>query len=150
LAGLSIWCDDEDLSGLASENDIAISAKTVKNGIYHIYGQNNNLLDETKANIVLTLEAHFAGVQVLSSTYDVDAESPLLKEATEIVWEMPLNNTMIVIDGFNYNYEYDKGTEVTDRKVDFAKIEANDPTGERFKLPGYFTDASIRIRGNTV
>lgn len=150
LAGLSIWCDDEDLSGLASENDIAISAKTVKNGIYHIYGQNNNLLDETKANIVLTLEAHFAGVQVLSSTYDVDAESPLLKEATEIVWEMPLNNTMIVIDGFNYNYEYDKDTEVTDRKVDFAKIEANDPTGERFKLPGYFTDASIRIRGNTV
>ncbi len=150
LAGLSIWCDDEDLSGLASENDIAISAKTVKNGIYHIYGQNNNLLDETKANIVLTLEAHFADVQVLSSTYDVDAESPLLKEATEIIWEMPLNNTMIVIDGFNYNYEYDKNTEVTDKKVDFAKIEANDPTGERFKLPGYFTDASIRIRGNTV
>lgn len=150
LAGLSIWCDDSDLSGLASENNIAISAKTVKNGIYHIYGQNNNLLDESKANIVLTMEARFADVQVLSDTYDVDAEAPLLTEATEIIWEFPFKNTMIVINGFNYNFEYDKINETTNNKIDYSKIEANDPTGERYKLPGYFNDASIRIKNNIV
>lgn len=121
VAGLSIWCDDADLSGL-QQNLPTGSVKTVKNGNYHVYGQNNRLLNENQGNIVLTFEAHFADAKILSSTYDIDAKSPLLEHASEIIWEIPYKETMIVIDGFDYDGEENK-----------------------WKLPGYYNDAEINV-----
>jgi hypothetical protein len=36
---------------------------------------------------------------------DVAEEAPDLTEAKSIIWEFPLNYTMIVVHGFNYSFE---------------------------------------------
>jgi hypothetical protein len=71
----------------------------------------------------------------LAKEYDIDKMSTKLQEAKEIIWEFPLNNTMIVVQGFNYSY---------DKKV------PEDATGTRYKLDGYFTDAIVQVRGNSI
>lgn len=92
LNGLSIVCEDSSY------------------GNYCIYGQNNNLFDADQANRVRELQAYF-GFSEQGQT------SEKLQEATKIVWEFPLYNSMIVLDG----YDYYKGAP----------------------LDGYYTDAII-------
>lgn len=92
LNGLSIVCEDNSY------------------GNYCIYGQNNNLFDADQANRVRELQAYF-GFSEQGQT------SEKLQEATKIVWEFPLYNSMIVLDG----YDYYKGAP----------------------LDGYYTDAII-------
>lgn len=138
LAGLSIWCLDNSY------------------GNYFIYGQNNNLLNESKANEILTLEARFADASILAEEYDIDAESPPLTEAKEITWEFPLKNSMIVVNGFNYEFLYEFSEEIRVNLLDkTGKIQYNklqELLGENgayndscFKLPGYYNDATIRV-----
>jgi hypothetical protein len=55
LNGLSLWCVDNSY------------------GNYCIYGQNNNLLNDTKANEILMLEARFADASALAEQFSTDA-----------------------------------------------------------------------------
>ena len=158
LAGLSVWCKDGSY------------------GNYCIYGQNNNLLNESKTNEVLTLEARFADRELLQTSADVDKESPLLTEAKEIQWEFPLNGTMIILHGFNYSYENEirkaisnnngevKRTGINykeclvDGVLNLSKVHDIDPTGKIFKVDGYYTATDsngnssewISVLGNTI
>ena len=77
LNGLSIVCEDNSY------------------GNYCIYGQNNNLFDADQANRIRELQAYF-GFSEQGQTSDK------LQEATKIVWEFPLYNSMIILDGFDY------------------------------------------------
>lgn len=77
LNGLSIVCEDNSY------------------GNYCIYGQNNNLFDADQANRVRELQAYFGFSEQGQS-------SDKLQEATKIVWEFPLYNSMIILDGFDY------------------------------------------------
>lgn len=92
LNGLSIVCEDNSY------------------GNYCIYGQNNNLFDADQANRVRELQAYF-GFSEQGQT------SEKLHEATKIVWEFPLYNSMIVLDGYDY-YKF-------------------------IPLEGYYTDAEV-------
>ena len=139
LAGLSIWCKDNSY------------------GNYFIYGQNNNLLDESKTNEILTAEARFADASILAENYDIDAESPPLTEAKEIIWEFPLNNSMIVLHGFNYNFLYEfsdvQRAELLDKngKILYNRLqELLNGKDDIFKLPGYFTDATIKVNNDII
>ena len=132
LSGLTLWCQDGSY------------------GNYFVYGQNNNILessrviatskknDETEEiekgteEVVLNdksiqiLEARFADATILADpnhSTEIDAVAPLLTEATEIVWQFPLKNTMLVINGFNYNYE----------------------TDGNLTLPGYFNSSTVEV-----
>ena len=80
LNGLSIVCEDNSY------------------GNYCIYGQNNNLFDADQANRIRELQAYF-GFSEQRQTLEK------LQEATKIVWEFPLYNSMIVLDGYDY-YEF--------------------------------------------
>lgn len=119
IAGLSIWCNDNSY------------------GNYVRYGQNNNLMetDNFNTNRVLTFEARFADQTLLAEEYDIDKQATLLTEAKEIIWEFPLNYSMIVVNGFDYNYD--------------KEIE-EDENGSKYKLPGYYNDAIIKVRGNSI
>jgi hypothetical protein len=44
-----------------------------------------------------TLEARFADRDTITSGADVDKKSDILTEAQMIVWEFPLNNSMIIV-----------------------------------------------------
>ena len=77
LNGLSIVCEDNSY------------------GNYCIYGQNNNLFDAYQANRIRELQAYFGFSEQGQS-------SDKLQEATKIVWEFPLYNSMIILDGFDY------------------------------------------------
>lgn len=77
INGLSIVCEDNSY------------------GNYCIYGQNNNLFDADQANRIRELQAYF-GFSEQGQTSDK------LQEATKIVWEFPLYNSMIILDGFDY------------------------------------------------
>lgn len=77
LNGLSIVCEDNSY------------------GNYCIYGQNNNLFDADQANRIRELQAYFGFSEQGQS-------SDKLQEATKIVWEFPLYNSMIILDGFDY------------------------------------------------
>ena len=77
LNGLSIVCEDNSY------------------GNYCIYGQNNNLFDADQANRIRELQAYF-GFSEQGQTLEK------LQEATKIVWEFPLYNSMIVLDGYDY------------------------------------------------
>ena len=92
INGLSIVCEDNSY------------------GNYCIYGQNNNLFDADQANRIRELQAYF-GFSEQGQTSDK------LQEATKIVWEFPLYNSMIILDG----YDYYKGAP----------------------LDGYYTDATV-------
>lgn len=116
VAGLQLWCEDGSY------------------GNYFVYGQNNKILEteEFSRNKILTLQAKFADASLLAEEYDVDKEAPLLTEAKEIVWEFPLSQTMIEVEGFNYDYAK-------------SNIEGN----AKYIIPnGYLSDASVTI--NTV
>lgn len=126
IAGLSIWCKDGSY------------------GNYCRYGQNNQLLDSVQlnkdiqtitANTVFSFEARFADQSVLAEQYSVDTVAKPLTEAKEIIWEFPLRNSMIIIQGFNYNFD--------------AAAE-EDAAGSKYKLPGFYTDATIKVLGNSV
>ena len=153
LAGLSIWCDDNSY------------------GNYFIYGQNNNLFDESKANEILTLKAKFADNSIITDiTKDIDValESPDLTEAKSIVWEFPLKYTMIIVHGFNYSFENKIHQAIKNNKgiingidysecligeiIDTTKISEIDPEGKIYKLNGYFTaeKETIKVLGNTI
>ena len=152
INGLSIWCEDKTY------------------GNYYIYGQNNNLFDETKSNEILTLSAKFADISILSNTdkdIDVAEESPDLTEAKSIIWEFPLKYTMIIVHGFDYGFENKiqqaiknnqgliNGINYTDcligKNIDTVKINEVDPEGKIYKLDGYFTDNEIiKVLGNTI
>lgn len=139
VAGLSIWCTDDSY------------------GNYFIYGQNNNALesnlDNKRTDYIRELEARFADESLLAQEYNIDKSAPRLEEATEIIWEFPLNNTMLIVDGFNYSFTYDKDTEVTiGNTPDFIKMEENDKAKgiNRFIKQGYLDDAKVQVRGNTI
>ena len=152
INGLSIWCEDKTY------------------GNYYIYGQNNNLFDETKSNEILTLSAKFADISILSNAdkdIDVTEESPDLTEAKSIIWEFPLKYTMIIVHGFDYGFENKiqqaiknnqgliNGINYTDcligKNIDTVKINEVDPEGKIYKLDGYFTDNEIiKVLGNTI
>lgn len=117
LAGLSVWCADNSY------------------GNYCLYGQNNDLLNPSKANEILAVEAHFTDQSLLAEEYDIDKMSVKLEEAKEIIWEFPLRNSMIVVQGFNYSY---------DEEI------AEDEKGSRYKLSGYLEDATVKVRGNSI
>lgn len=136
--GLSIWCKDNS------------------EGNYFLYGQNNNLLDLSQANLVRTFEAQFGK--------EIDgADKTPLTEASEITWTFPFNSTMIKIDGFNYSYkskiikaynietkkceinnidystclidiEYNTDNTIKKCNIDFKKLAEIDPTGYIFKI----------------
>lgn len=84
--GLSLWCKDNSY------------------GNYFVYGQNNILFDKNQANLIRKLEARFASNSLIASEYNVDELASPLTEATEIIWKFPLENTMIKVNGFDYNY----------------------------------------------
>lgn len=84
--GLSLWCKDNSY------------------GNYFVYGQNNILFDKNQANLIRKLEARFASNNLIASEYNVDELASPLTEATEIIWKFPLENTMIKVNGFDYNY----------------------------------------------
>ena len=153
IEGLSLWCEDKSY------------------GNYYIYGQNNKLLDDSKSNEILTLSAKFADSSFLSNAdkmIDVAEEAPDLTEAKSIIWEFPLNYTMIVVHGFNYSFESQIRQSIKDGtgiindinytsclvndKIDFSKINEVDPTGKIYKLKGHFTepDEVIKVLGNTI
>lgn len=112
LAGLSIWCTDNSY------------------GNYYLYGQNNKLTNESDANQVRTLKANFVNANI-AKNFKTD-ESVDFLEARRIIWEFPLNNTMIIVDGFNYNYKYEKNNS-------------------SYTLPGYYNDAVVEItKENTI
>jgi hypothetical protein len=107
ISGLSIWCEDNSY------------------GNYFIYGQNNNLLDESKENEVLFLSAKFADNSIVSDPLqDITKVAPDLKEAKTIIWEFPIDNTMITAHGIDYS------------KVREAVEDPNDPNGKRFRKEG--------------
>ena len=163
LAGLSLFCTDGSY------------------GNYCLYGQNNNLLNESKTNEILTLQARFANRELLQSEEDADIESPPLEEAKEIVWEFPLSGSMIIVHGFNYSYESELKTACSknngvvkriekagftidykecfvDNVLNLTKLHEIDPSGEIFKLEGYYNkkDADnkpvewISVLGNSI
>lgn len=111
LSGLSIWCKDNSY------------------GNYFIYGQNNEILESPtlSANTILTLEARFADATILSTEDNVDEKSPPLESAKSITWTFPLRNTMIVVDGINYNPDLPK----------------NQNEKKNWKLPGFYNDADV-------
>lgn len=143
IAGLSLWCEDKSY------------------GNYYIYGQNNNLFDDSKANEILTLSAKFADNSILSNTekdIDVAEEAPDLTEAKTIIWEFPFKNTMITIHGFNYNFKVPEAAQIKDSKnrvvgTDWDKMAELYPDGSIYKLDGYFlgdSAAKIKVVGNTI
>lgn len=121
LAGLSIWCLDKSY------------------GNYFRYGQDNNLMDSVDyisdedgnkqgkritADAVYTFEARFADSKLLVSEYDIDEVAPKLTEAKAIIWEFPLNNSMIIVQGFDYN--------------------------KKAPLEGFYKDATVEVKGNSI
>lgn len=139
MAGLSIWCLDNSY------------------GNYYIYGQNNNLFNESKANEILTLQARFTDVSILAEEYDIDKVSAPLTEAKEIIWEFPLKNTMIAVHGFNYGFEsalknkewYSKILD-NEGKIQYNLIKEYDNSGEVYKLNGYYSNAIIQLKDNII
>lgn len=138
LSGLSLWCKDKSY------------------GNYYIYGQNNNLFDDSKANKILTLSAKFQEFSLLTSPGDYEIENaPDLEEAINIVWEFPLKNTMLVVQGFNYNFRIDEQEKIYDTNgnlvaIDWASIAKNDPQGQRYKLDSRYDNVAIKVVGNTI
>lgn len=129
LGGLSLFCVDT-----WKDDKKEVAGKSLY-GNYFLYGQNNNLIDESQAKQVRSIQARFAGKELLESVQQSDDEVPILTEASEITWEFPLNYTMITVDGFNYNYDKDV---------------APDANGNLYKMDGYFADAKIVVKGNSI
>lgn len=138
VAGLSLWCKDNSY------------------GNYFIYGQNNNALesnlDSKRTDYIRDLEAKFADESLLAEEYNIDREAPTLTEATEIIWEFPLKNTMLIVDGFDYSFKYEKTETDADGNPDYKLMEENDKANNtnRFKKNGYLADADVQVRGNTI
>ena len=86
LNGLSIVCEDKSF------------------GNYYLYGQNNNLLDESQSSRVRELQAYFGFTENNKSP-----EPSKLTEAVQIEWRFPFKNSMIVVNGFDY-YKKEKLT----------------------------------------
>ena len=139
VAGLSIWCNDGSY------------------GNYFVYGQNNQILENSKlnANTIQILQAKFADASLLASEYDIDKKAPDLTEAKQIIWEFPLRNSMLVVDGFKYDFTYSSDeyleSENGSPKVDYDKVRQKDKSdgGARYKLNGYFNDARIEVLEET-
>ena len=89
LAGLSIWCEDNSY------------------GNYYRYGQNDDYMESENDSYKRkrTFEARFADRDLILSEADVDKTATELTEGQKIIWEFPLNNSMIIVDGFNYTRE---------------------------------------------
>ena len=145
IAGLSIWCKDGSY------------------GNYCRYGQNNQLMDSVQPNeniqkitadTVFTFEARFADKSILAENYNVDAVASMLHEAKEITWEFPLQNSMVIVQGFNYSYPiYDNEWINKDQGlINYETLYANDDlnNGARYKLEGFYNDAIIKVRGNSI
>ena len=153
ISGLSIWCKDGSY------------------GNYCRYGQNNQLMDSVQsetdkkangddavptitANTVFSLEARFADKSILAEHYSVDAQSSILREAKEIIWEFPLQNSMIIVQGFNYAYPiYDNEWSDANKTIpNYNLIYKNDEEngGARYKQSGFYEDAIISVRGNSI
>ena len=145
ISGLSIWCKDGSY------------------GNYCRYGQNNELMDSIQpnekiqtitANTVFTFEARFADKTLLADEYNVDQVALPLQEAKEITWEIPLQNSMIIVQGFNYSYPiYDNEWANADKTIpNYEVIYANDDlnNGARYKQDGFYSDAVIKVRGNSI
>lgn len=81
-------------------NGLSIVCQDGSAGNYFIYGQNNNMLDQSQSTRIRKLGAYFGESSVASNTIP-----SLLAEAIEITWDFPFNNTMISVGGFNYNYK---------------------------------------------
>ena len=139
VAGLSIWCADGSY------------------GNYFVYGQNNQILENSKlnANTIQILQAKFADASLLASEYDIDKNAPDLKEAKQIIWEFPLRNSMIEVDGFNYSFKYLKSEYIDSDNpslgVNYSEVIKNDKAndGARYKKAGYFADARIEVKEQT-
>lgn len=145
ISGLSIWCKDGSY------------------GNYCRYGQNNELMDSVQpneniqtitANTVFTFEARFADKNLLAEEYSVDQVASPLQEAKEITWEIPLQNSMIIVQGFNYSYPiYDSEWANADKTIpNYELIYANDNlnNGARYKQEGFYADTTIKVRGNSI
>lgn len=145
IAGLSIWCKDGSY------------------GNYCRYGQNNQLMDSVQPNeniqkitadTVFTFEARFADKSILAENYNVDAVASMLHEAKEITWEFPLQNSMVIVQGFNYSYPIYDNEWINKEQglVNYETLYANDDlnNGARYKLEGFYNDAIIKVRGNSV
>jgi hypothetical protein len=48
----------------------------------------------------------------------VDKTAVILTEGQKVIWEFPLNNSMIVVEGFNYNYLREVKEKYPDIKID--------------------------------
>lgn len=138
LSGLSLWCDDRSY------------------GNYYLYSQNNNLFSESDANRVRTLSAKFRNfsLDVASVDFNIEDESSNLTEASTITWEFPLNNTMLVVAGFNYYFPIYDDEKITDAQgnvsTNWKLIAEKDPTGQRYKSDARYENATIRVSGNTI
>lgn len=93
--------EDEVINNITVDttNALSIVCQDGSAGNYFIYGQNNNMLDQSQATQVRRLAAYFNPSSNLS-----DAMPSILTEASEITWEFYLDNTMISVGGFDYNY----------------------------------------------
>lgn len=116
--------EDEVINNITVDttNALSIVCQDGSAGNYFIYGQNNNMLDQSQATQVRRLAAYFNPSSNLSNTMP-----SILTEASEITWEFYLDNTMISVGGFDYNYrkkitdhfDYDNKTcEITFMELD--------------------------------
>ena len=159
-------------------NGLSIVCQDGSAGNYFIYGQNNNMLDQSQSTRIRKLGAYFGESSIASNTIP-----SLLTEAIEITWDFPFNNTMISVGGFNYNYkkkltdnfnyadktciiddidyyslfsniEYDTKNKKL-KKYTFAVQDVNtiDSKGNLFKLNSnseYDKDATFNFDGNRI
>lgn len=159
-------------------NGLSIVCQDGSAGNYFIYGQNNNMLDQSQSTRIRKLGAYFGESSTASNTIP-----SLLTEAIEITWDFPFNNTMISVGGFNYNYKkkltdnfnYEEKTCIID-DIDYYNLFSNieydvknkklkkytfevqnvntiDSKGNLFKLNAnsdYDKDAIFKFTGNRI
>ena len=151
LAGLSIWCEDNSY------------------GNYFLYGQNNDILKPDDAKRIRTFQARFADRDLILSEADVDKTAVELTEGQKIIWEFPLNNSMIIVDGFNYNYKRDaegyleQAKKYLEENPDYAEnfldksenlwynVIVEQYNERLFKLDGYYNNGEkIRVENGLI
>ena len=143
-----------------NENDV-INAATIdqtrglsfnildgSNGIYYIYRQDYNLIDENQQNVNRKIQC-----ELYSEEFKLDGP---LTEAKSITWRIPANNSMIYIDGFDYRGIGLKYTESDVIAMTEGATSLNDVSEEYKALIGtskesyYYADIDYEVHKDDI
>lgn len=118
-------------------------------GNYLIYDKGNSLIDKTQGNEIRQFSCHFD-----SADYPHPEGETILTEATSITWTIPAINSMIVIDGFNYDTltssSWDTTYDATTQSIIIKRLASADGQINAYQPYRIKTYYSTNYANNTI